>query len=181
MNKLVAIVGMAGSGKSIASTYLEEKGWAKIYFGGAIYDRMKKGNIEITPESQKEFREKIRAEYGMGAVAILLKDDIRKAHEEKDTVLDGLYSWEEYLILKEEFGDNLKLICICCDKDLRYERIKERKDRPFNHGEIKTRDITEIENLKKGGPIAFADYYILNNGSIEEYTERLEKIIKTID
>lgn len=30
MNKLIAVVGMAGSGKSIATDYLEKKGWTKI-------------------------------------------------------------------------------------------------------------------------------------------------------
>ena len=60
MNKLIAVVGMAGSGKSIATDYLKENGWTKIYFGGAVYDRMRKEGIEITPESQKEYRENLR-------------------------------------------------------------------------------------------------------------------------
>ena len=54
MNKIVAIVGMAGSGKSIASSYFEENGYNLVYFGGVIYEKMKEENIEITPESQKE-------------------------------------------------------------------------------------------------------------------------------
>lgn len=180
MNKLIAVVGMAGSGKSIATDYLKDQGWEKIYFGGAIYERMKEENIEITPASQKEYREKIREKYGMGAVAEILKDKIKQAYSQKNTVLDGLYSWDEYLILKEEFGENLKLICVCCDKKIRYERIKNRKERPFNHEEIIIRDTSEIENLAKGGPIAFADYYIFNNGNLEEYIIRLEEILTTI-
>lgn len=180
MNKLVAVVGMAGSGKSVATDYLENKGWEKIYFGGVIYDKMRKEGIEITPDSQKEYREKIRREYGMGAVAILLKDKITQAYKEKNTVLDGLYSWDEYLILKEDFPD-LKLICVACDKELRYQRIGTRVDRPFNRKEIIHRDITEIENLAKGGPIAMADYFLLNNGSIEEYEARLLEILDDMD
>lgn len=181
MNKLIAVVGMAGSGKSIITDYLQTKGWTKIYFGGVIYDRMKKENIEITPDTQKEYREKIRKELGMGAVAILLKDEIKKSFQENNTVLDGLYSWDEYKILKEEFKDNLKVICICCDKKIRYERINIRKDRPFNHEEIIKRDLTEIENLAKGGPIAYADYYILNNTTTTDEINRLEEILKDIE
>ena len=71
MNKIVAIVGMAGSGKSIASSYFNNKGYNLVYFGGVIYEKMKEEGIEITPESQKEFREKIRKEHGMGVVAKL--------------------------------------------------------------------------------------------------------------
>lgn len=179
MNKLIAVVGMAGSGKSIATDYLQNKGWNKIYFGGAVYERMRNEGIKITPESQKEYRENLRKKYGMGAVAEILKDDIEKAYQNSDTVLDGLYSWEEYLILKEKFP-NIKLICICCDKKIRYDRISSRKDRPFNHKEIVTRDLTEIENLAKGGPIAYADYYIFNNGNLADYEKRLNEILENI-
>lgn len=179
MNKLIAVVGMAGSGKSIATDYLEKEGWSKIYFGGLIYDKMREEKIVITPESQKEYREKIRRKYGMAAVAILLKDKIKEAYQNNNTVLDGLYSWDEYLILKEAFP-SLKVICVCCDKQLRYQRIAKRGDRPFNSEEIIRRDTTEIENLSKGGPIAFADYYILNNGSLEEYEKRLNDILEEI-
>ncbi len=180
MNKLIAVVGMAGSGKSIATDYLKENGWTKIYFGGAVYDRMRKEGIEITPESQKEYRENLRKQYGMGAVAEILKFDIENAYKENNTVLDGLYSWDEYLILKEKFP-NLKLICVCCDKDIRYERIANRVDRPFNHDEIIRRDLTEIENLAKGGPIAYADYYIFNNGNLDDYEKRLNEILNIIE
>ena len=180
MNKLIAVVGMAGSGKSIATDYLQNNGWTKIYFGGAVYDRMRKEGIEITPESQKEYRENIRKQYGMGAVAEILKFDIENAYKENNTVLDGLYSWDEYLILKEKFP-SLKLICIVCDKAIRYERIGKRQDRPFNHDEIIIRDVSEIENLAKGGPIGYADYYVFNNGNLEEYEKRLIEILNTIE
>lgn len=180
MNKLIAVVGMAGSGKSVVTDYLQEQGFIKLYFGGVIYDHMKEEGIEITPASQKEYREKIREKYGMAAVAILLKDQIKEAYSKGNTVLDGLYSWDEYLVLKEEFKD-LKLISVCCDKNIRYKRIASRVDRPFNSEEIHIRDTSEIENLAKGGPIAFADYYILNNGTKEEAIKRLLEIIESIE
>lgn len=180
MKKMIAIVGMAGSGKSIASSYLEEKGYQKIYFGGAIYQKMKEENIEITPESQKEYREDIRDKYGMGAVAMILLPKIEEAIKQGDVVLDGLYSWSEYKILKEKFKD-LKVIGVVSDKKLRYDRIRDRVDRPFTTDEIIVRDVSEIENIEKGGPIAYADYYILNNFDLSSYYQRLEEIIKTIE
>ena len=180
MNKLIAVVGMSGSGKSVATTYLEEKGYTKIYFGGVIYDKMKEEGIEITPDSQKEFRENLRKEHGMGVVAKLLLPKIEEASTNGNTVLDGLYSWDEYLILKEKFAD-LKMICICCDKKIRYKRVSERVDRPFNKEDIIKRDVAEIENSAKGGPIAYADYYILNNGDLTNYYNRLEEILREIE
>lgn len=181
MKNLIAVVGMAGSGKSIATEYLVKKGYQNIYFGGVIYERMREENIEITPDSQKEFRENLRKEYGMGAVASLLLPEIKKAYASGNTVLDGLYSWDEYLILEKEFGQKLKMIGVVCDREIRYKRIAVRKDRPFQHEDIIKRDLAEIENSAKGGPIAYADYYIFNNGSLDDYYKRLDEILKHIE
>ena len=41
-------------------------------------------------------------------------------------------------------------------------------------------DISEIENIKKGGPIAFADFYLYNNGDLEDYRNNLESILRRI-
>ena len=181
MNKLIAVVGMAGSGKSIATDYLEKNNWKKIYFGGVTYRLMEEQGIERTEdgESEKKFREELRKKYGKECYAKILEPEIREALEKQDVVLDGLYSWYEYTFLKEKF-DNIKLICIVTDKELRYDRISKRVDRPFKRDDAITRDLSEIENLYKGGPIAYADYYILNNGTIDDYYNRLEEILKEI-
>lgn len=181
MNKLIALVGMSGSGKSVVTDYLEKQEWTKIYFGGLVYGKMKEAGIEITPESQTIFRENLRKEHGMGVVAKLLLPKIQEAFKNGNTILDGLYSWDEFLILSKAFPNQLKLICIIADKDLRYSRVAVRKERPFNHEEIIHRDITEIENLAKGGPISYADYYILNNGTKEDVYKRLDEILNEID
>lgn len=180
MNKLVAIVGMSGSGKSVASTYLEKKGFNKIYFGGVVLDELEKNNLEINPVNEKMMREKLRKEHGMAVMAKLLLPKIKKSLEEKDTVLDGLYSWDEYLVLKKEFP-SLKLIAIVVDKELRYERVSKRGERGQERSVTENRDISEIENLAKGGPISMADYYIFNNRTINTYHKRLEQIILDIE
>ena len=177
MKKSVAIVGMCGSGKSVASDYLVENGWNKIYFGGVTMDELKKNNLEINPDNERMMREKLRKEYGMAAYAILLLPKIRESIKEYDTVLDGLYSWDELLVLRKEFGDDLKIISVVADRGIRYNRLTTREIRPLTNEEALKRDVAEIENLAKGGPIALADYYILNNGSVDEYINRLENII----
>lgn len=181
MNKLIAIVGMSGTGKSVITDYLESIGWNKLYFGGITYKLMQEAGIERTPDgkSEKEFREKLRKDYGPECYAKFLEPDIKENLKKGNVVLDGLYSWYEYKYLIERFK-NLKLICVITDKKLRYKRVGNRPDRAFNKDAIIYRDISEIENLAKGGPIAYADYYILNNGTIDDELTRLKEILKKI-
>jgi len=180
-HKLLAFVGMSGSGKSIGTDYLASQGWTKIYFGGVTYDKMREAGIEITLENETEFREQLRKDYGMGAYAIFLLDQIKEAYAKGDTVLDGLYTWEELKILRKEFGDNLNLIAVVVDRKLRYERFNQRKERSYMANQIESRDIREIEYLDKGGPIAMADYYIYNDDDKEAYIKRLNEIIASIE
>lgn len=179
MNKLVAIVGMCGSGKSIATLFFESKGYSKIYFGGITYEKMKEENIPYTPENDNKMRVKIRNEYGMGAYAILSLPKIKEQIKKSNVVIDGLYSWDEYKILKDEFP-HIKLIAIVVDKEIRYERLKNRINRNYSIDESIKRDLNEIEKTAKGGPIAYADYFILNNYSLEEYKKKLENINEVI-
>lgn len=180
MKKIVAIVGMCGSGKSVASDLLESLGWKKVYFGGVTMEKLKEANLEITPENEKMMREKLRKDLGMGAFATILLPRIKEYAAEENTVLDGLYSWDELKILQEELGGSLKVIAIIADRELRYERLSKRPLRPFTKEQAIARDIAEIENSAKGGPIAYADYYIDNNHDIESYHKRLLSILEEI-
>ena len=171
---------MCGSGKSIASDYLVSKGFNKVYFGGVTMDKLKEANLEVNPENEKMMREKLRSELGMGAFAIVLLPKIKECFNNGNTVLDGVYSYDEVKILKENFPE-LKIIAIVCDKDIRYDRLSIREVRPLTNEEASARDIAEVENIAKAPPIAMADYYILNNGSVEEYKTRLEEILERND
>lgn len=181
MNKLVAVVGMSGTGKSVITDYLESVNWKKLYFGGITYKLMEEAGIERTADgkSEKEFREKLREEHGPECYAKFLEPDILEAIKNGNVVLDGLYSWYEYKYLIEKFPQ-LILICVVTDKKLRYERVAQRLDRAFDRDAIVYRDLSEIENLAKGGPIAYADYFILNNGSMDDEVKRLKEILEEI-
>ena len=72
------------------------------------------------------------------------------------------------------------LISIVADKKLRYSRLSERQVRPLTEIEAENRDLSEINNIEKAPPIAYADYYILNNFTKEEEINRLNEIIKEI-
>lgn len=180
---IIAPVGLAGSGKSSAVDYLASKGYPKIYFGGIIYKAMEEAGIEITWESQEKFREEIRAREGKDFV---VKRAIKNTHDliaagQRKIILDGLYTWSEYRILKREFPGALTTIAIVTPKHLRYKRMAERPERPMQPDEVDRRDWTEIENLEKGGPIAIADYFIHNDGDLEQLYSQIDQVLEHIN
>ena len=61
--------------------------------------------------------------------------------------------------------------------NLRKARIAERPTRSLTDEEVNKRDLTEIENIEKAGPIAIADYYILNNGDMNELYSQCKNIL----
>ena len=182
--KILAFVGMSGSGKSVAVDYLTDKGYPKVYFGGMIYEEMEKRGIERTEdgESEKKFREMIRETEGKDWVVKQVISETKDliAAGQKRIILDGVYSWTEYKTLKHEFPGSITFIGIVVDKKLRYDRVAKRTDRSFDNNAIRERDRSEIENLEKGGPIVAADYYVLNNGTIPEMHQAIDQILKEV-
>lgn len=177
--RLIALVGMPGAGKTEAVEYLVNKGWPNIYFGGIMYDEMRKAGIQITAESQQIFREQLRAREGKDFIAKRAIERINNLLDagQRNIVLDGIYSWSEYKLLKSEFHKALEVVAIVAPRKVRYHRLANRPERPFTADEAMKRDYTEIENIEKGGPIAIADHYIINDETIDALHEKIDKIL----
>lgn len=177
MNKIIAVIGMCGSGKSEAVKFFIEKGYKRVYFGEVVMNEMKRLGLEVNEANERATRENLRKEFGMGAMAVKSLPRIEDLIKHHNVVIESLYSWEEFKILKNEFGEAFKLICIYTTKELRYERLLKRPFRPLTNEESMSRDLSEIEKLDKGGPIAYADYMILNDGTLDEMNEELKKYV----
>lgn len=181
--KILAFVGLAGSGKSSAVDYLTAKGFPKVYFGGVILDAMTEAGLEHTQENEKPFREALRKKEGNDFVA---KRIITQLHKLVDAgqhriIADGLYTWTEYKTLKHEFPGELIVVAIVASKHHRHHRLALRPVRPLTETEATDRDWAEIENLEKGGPIAIADHYIINDGSLDMLHEQIDTVLDAID
>jgi dephospho-CoA kinase len=173
--KITAIVGMPGSGKSVAAEFFKSKGIRVLRFGDQTEIGLKEQGLEINEKNERWYREKLRHDLGMAAMAIKIEPRINDALTKNNKViLDGLYSWEEYEYLIKKFP-YLKLLCIYSPPNIRHKRLSKRKIRPLTPDLSISRDIAEIINLNKGGPIAMADFLIVNNSTKENFYNDLNK------
>ena len=180
MNKLVAVVGMPGCGKSEVVKVLEEAGYLRVYFGDVVFDVMKEEGLEINEKNEQMTREKLREEHGMGVVAEKSIPKIEEKLKKGSVVVESMYSWEEYLTLKEKYGSRFFIIAVYASPKTRYERLGKRDYRGLTPEDAQSRDYTQIANIHTGGPIAIADFTIINEGTLEELQKKTKEFIKTI-
>jgi dephospho-CoA kinase len=179
--RALALVGMAGSGKTLCAKHLEAKGFYQFRFGGIVTGEVERRGWEINPENERIVREEFRANEGMDVMAKRALPLLHKALESRETiVIDGLYSFSEYKTLRREFGDGLVIVAIIAPRSLRYERLAQRKERPLTPEEAETRDWQEIESLEKGGPIAIADYSLGNDSSAADLLSALDEVLEKL-
>ncbi len=178
--KIVSIVGMPGAGKSEVARTFEGKGFKRIRFGDVTDQEIKKRGLELNEKNERYVRELLRQEHGMSAYAKLNLPAIDAALKQSSVVIDGLYSWEEYVFLKEHYTEAFKAVAIWASPDTRYARLARRKERPLTREEAAGRDKAEIENINKGGPIAMADFTLLNESTLTNLRREADRIIEAL-
>ncbi|MBE0690246.1 MAG: AAA family ATPase [Anaerolineae bacterium] len=179
--RALALVGMPGAGKSLCAQHLEQQGFFQFRFGSIVTNEVQRRGLALTPQHEQNVREAFRAQDGMAAIALRALPILRtELARRRSIVIDGLYSFSEYELLQAEFRSSMIVVAIVADRALRYERLTARAERPLTPEEALVRDFAEITNLEKGGPIAIADYTLLNNTSPNDLLANLDSLIERL-
>jgi len=178
--KVISVVGMAGSGKSEVARVFERNGFVRVRFGDITDEEIKRRGLELNEENERHVRQQLRDEHGMAAYAKLNLPRIDAALKSSNVVVDGLYSWEEYTLLKSRYGDGFHLVAVWASPRTRYGRLAKRRVRPLTAEEAVSRDIAEIENANKGGPIAMADFTIINESSLQDLERETSRVLTAL-
>lgn len=180
--QILAFVGLPGAGKSSAVDYLALQNYPKVYFGGVVIEAVKAAGMDVTEQNERYMREKLRADEGKDVIVNRIAkqiNDLMGAGQHK-ILADGLYTWTEYKILKQQFPGELVVAAIVAPKHIRHHRLAIRTERPLTEKEATERDWAEIENLEKGGPIAIADHYIINDGNLDKLHSDIDALVDKI-
>jgi len=181
--ELFAFVGLAGTGKSAVTHYLGELGIPKVSFTEIIMNAIKDAGLEPTLENERMIREKMRLDPSGDLVASEVVAQTRRLVEsgQHRVVIDGLGSWDTYKRLRHEFPGSLTVIALTARRHIRHRRLTSNVDHPMTDQQIDERDYDEIETLNKGGVIAIADYYLFDNGSLEQLHIQIDDLFRQLE
>ena len=130
--RALALVGMPGAGKTVCARHLRRAGFYTLRFGALVVDEVRRRGWEVNPANERIAREDLRARHGMAAMALISLPKLQSALERrKRVVIDGLYSFSEYKLLDEKLGAPLALVAIVAPRQLRYQRLASRAERPL--------------------------------------------------
>lgn len=178
---VIAVVGLAGSGKTDATERFLAHGFSRVGFNDPLYEELERRGLPRIQEHERPVREELRRVFGMGVMATRALPRVEAlVFQGKHVVIESMYSWSEYTTVKEKFGDSFKVLAVYAPPRVRYERLGKRRIRPLSFEEARARDWAEIGNIEKAGPIAIADWTIQNIGSREEFLKAVDAVIASL-
>lgn len=180
--RVLALVGMPGSGKTLCAEHLQDRGFFQFRFGSIVENEVRRRGWTVTPEHERIVREEFRSNEGMDVMAKRALPLLTDALAKQDCiVIDGLYSFSEYKTLSRELPAELIVVAVVAPRQVRYSRLASRPIRPLTAKEAEARDWQEIETMEKGGPIALADYTLMNDHAPADLLQRLDHLLGELD
>ena len=171
--KIFIVVGMPAAGKNIARLYAGARDMVYYSTGDIVRAEVKMRGLEVDAVISSEVSDDLRGEDGMGVTRLALEKILKTGAEMG--FLEGMRSWQEIELIREK-ADSV-IVAVLPPRNLRQERLCARgraDDSPLNFDERDQREIAYGTAM----PIALADAYILNTGTMDEAINQLDAIVK---
>lgn len=172
---------MPFSGKSEAVQIAKDLKIPVIRMGDAVWDEVKNRGLELNDKNVGMIADKMRKDHGMDIWARRTLDKIKSLNKTDVVVIDGIRNVEEIDRFKKEFGKDFIVIAIDTSDETRHKRAlnRNRQDDSKDINKIKERDKRELR-WGLDVVIASADIVISNEGSINEFKNKVRKALNEI-
>ena len=179
--KIIAFTGMPFSGKSEAVKIAKDMNIPVIRMGDMIWEETKNRGLNLSDNNVGMIANTMRKEHGMDIWAKKTLEKIRLLKNIDKIVIDGVRNIEEIEAFEKKLGKDFLLIAVQVGDDIRYKRAmnRGREDDSIDLNLIKKRDKREI-SWGIGNVIASAEIIVSNEGTMEEFKQKIQKILKKI-
>lgn len=177
--RVVAIVGLPGSGKSEAATVARENDIPVVTMGDVVREVCRSRGLELTEDNMGEVATDLREQDGLAAVAERSIPLIKENLEKNDVVLvDGIRGVAEVERFEDAFGDAFCLVSVEVPFETRLERIRERGRDPTAEAD---EDLRERDERERGYGLSEAmeraDVVLTNTGSLADFRTLVEQVL----
>ena len=171
--KIFVIVGMPAAGKNIACTYAESEGLIYFATGDIVRAEVKKRCAEADAAGTAKISDELRGKDGMGVTRLALEKILQSGADVG--FLEGMRSWQEIEMIREK-ADGI-VVAVLAPRGLRLNRVCSRGRADDSPADFDERDQREIV-YGTAIPLALADAYILNIGTMDNAMEQLDAIVR---
>ena len=174
---ILALVGMPGSGKDVFVQEARKAGFNHIRMGDMVRLFAKEAGLDSSDSSIGGFATGQREEHGPDIWAIRTLEKIPGGN----VLIDGSRSLAELERFRAVLGNGLKVIGIKAPAQERFRRLvsRSRDDDPSRFEDFQIRDRREL-SWGLGEALEKAEIIITNDGTLEEFQNRCQSIIRNI-
>jgi dephospho-CoA kinase len=170
---IFVIVGMPASGKNTGRIYAESKGFPYFATGDIVRAEARKRGLEENSENMATLSTSLRGVDGMGVTRLALAS---ARDTGRDVVfLEGMRSWPEIELIRAEAY--VVVVAFVAPQVIRRQRVVSRGRSDDSEAGFAHRDQREID-YGSAVPIALADEYVINSGSMAEAEGQLARVVE---
>lgn len=179
--KVYGLVGEKGSGKQTFVNYFKSLypnlKIRQVRFSDILVETLILWDISLTRENLQKLAIIMNDSFGTAALANAAKFSLEGDFPDV-VILDGIRREAEHKLLKNM--ENSTLIYITADQNLRYQRLKERSEKVgeigLSHEQFLKEEASKAES-EIGKISKKAKLKIENNGTLEEFKERIKQLV----
>ncbi len=180
---IVGVTGLPCSGGGSFAQLLLSKGFEQLSYSDILRAELRAAGKEVTRETMQEQGNAIRSEFGPGELSrrLLAKIDLKKNY-----VLTTIRNPAEIEVLRQT--GVFVLVHVDAPRDVRYQRMtsRARENDPVTHEMFIALDSKELglgqptHGLRIGDCITLADYTLMNDGSLEDFENKVEAFVQEL-
>lgn len=177
--QIIGVVGLPASGKGEFSRIAKEMHIPVVVMGDVIRKAVTEAGLKLNDKNMGEMSRCLRQGMGMDALAKLTIPIIENL-DSKIVLVDGIRGDAEVETFIRHFK-NFNLIAVESPFEIRLKRLSERgrSDDQADEAGLKKRDEREA-GWGLLNAMSMADYVLENEGTIEDFEEKVQKLLKEI-
>lgn len=169
---IFVIVGLPAAGKNIGRIYAESKGYPYHATGDLVRAEVRRRGFDADAAHMAAVSTELRGDDGMGVTRMALAEAL--AEKGPVVFLEGMRSWPEIELIRQRA--ECFVVAFLAPRPVRLKRIAARGRADDSVQAFDQRDQREID-YGAAVPIALADGYVLNTGSLDEALLALDRIV----